>query len=495
MKDLVQLLPEASRQLYEVITSEIQPLIDDESWTQAIARVDAILRGIPVDQENRQLRGALLVKRGELYLESERYEEAEEDLRHALHNGMRHPGVWALAGWTQYHLDRPQKAREFFDRVLEQDADDVSALSGRAIVLLDLDELDLARADLTRAIRCDPDNGELYGMRAEIYVTQGDLNHAERDIKRAREEDPGDLDHAILAARISAALGRQSDALQVLVTALRGEEEPPLEALLLRSYLYLTEGKTSQARADAISASNRFPDEAFALVQLAHVQLAEGNVQLAAKAAERAVKLDPSLPDAYLVRGAVRRINGQEAEATADFERASQAPAELPMFLFGPAYDAIDADQLDTNLLEIIGATDPAGAGFPDPNEMDGAGGGNPFAGMGGMGGLGGMDPMSMMSKMFDSEGNLRGPFKPLVQMAFKNAPTILKNMPPSMLKSMGGIDPEMLKHIDMDNLTPEQLEAQMKEFYKMVQSGQDPREVMNKAREEFERQSGDKDS
>ena len=37
------------------------------------------------------------------------------------------------------------------------------------------------------------------------------------------------------------------------------------------------------------------------------------------------------------------------------------------------------------------------------------------------------------------------------------------------------GVDPEMLKNVDMDNISPDELEVQMKEFYKMMKSGQNP--------------------
>jgi hypothetical protein len=60
--------------------------------------------------------------------------------------------------------------------------------------------------------------------------------------------------------------------------------------------------------------------------------------------------------------------------------------------------------------------------------------------------------------------------------------------MPSGMLKNMGGMDPELLKQVDFDSMTPEQLEAQMKEFAKMMKSGKDPMEMVREAREELEK-------
>lgn len=480
-----QMLTQEHRGLYAAIAQEIQPLLDDESYLQAIARIDMILQGIPVDQENRLLRAAFLVKRGEIKLEAEDYEEAEEDIRHGLHNGMRLPSVYALAGWSQYNLDRPEKAREYFDQVLDEDPDDLSALTGRALVFGELDEPEKALTDLTQALQLDATDASLYAMRAEVLMQLERLEDAERDLNEARRLAPRDHDHALLLARLLTVMRRAPEALGIMEGALARDDDPSLEALLLRSHLHLLNGDGSKARSDAMSASNRFPDEAFALVQLAQVQLSEGNAALAMKAASRAVKLDPTLPDAYLVRGAAARLKGDEAAATQDFSRASQAPAELPMFLFGPAYAALGDDDLHHSMLGLMqGQEEQAAAQAAQASA-------NPFAGLGGMGGMpgmGGMDPMKMMGQMFDEDGNIRGPFKPLLKMALKNAPSILKNMPPSMLKNMGGIDPSMLEGIDFDSLSSDEIESQMQQFAKMMKSGQNPMDAVKQARDELEK-------
>ena len=472
-------LPEAMRPHYDYIIQELAPFVEAESYAQAIARLEVVLQSVPTDQDNRLLRAALLAKRGELHMEDEDYEQAEDDIRHALQNGLRLPAIYALSGWAHFYLDRLEEARQSFERVLEEDPDEVSALKGRAMVLQELEELDLARADLTHAIRVSGDDAGLYGMRAELHTLQGNLEHAERDLRKARELDPKDPDLALAHARHCAVSGDIEQASQIMDRALR-HDDLSLEALLLRSHLRLMSGRKADARADAMKASNRYPDEAFAFVQLAQVQLSEDNISLALKAAERAIKLDPSLPDGYLVRGAARRARGEEAEAAEDFKRASGTPAELPQLIFGPAFHAIDGQNLHASAVETL-----YGAGSPQAQAPSGGAGAetNPFAGMP-FPGLGGMDPMRMMGQMFDDEGNIRPAFRPILRMAFKNAPALLKNMPPGMLKNMGGIDPAMLGQLNLDELSPEDLEAQLKELYKMMKSGQDPMAAMRQAQD-----------
>lgn len=465
-------LPEQLKSFYDAIVTEIQPFVDTESYPQAINRINMILQSIPTDQENRLLRAALLAKRGEMHMESESYEDAEEDIRHAIHNGMRVPPVFVLSGWTHYYLEDLDKSRQFFDRALEEDASFVDALMGRAMVLQELDDLDMARADLTHAIRFDERNASLYALRADIHILQENLDQAMNDIRKAREIDGDDVDYALAHARLEAVQGNFTRAASIVNQALQDDEDLSLEALLLRSYLSLLTNKKDEARSDAMTASNRFSDEAFAFVQLAQVQLAQGNTSLALKAAERAVKLDASLPDAYLVRGHARQAKGDETGAQEDFKRASSASPELPLFIFGSAYEAVDQDRFNGAINQLYQkSTTPQKPAQPAADPFGGA---NPFAGMPGLGGMGGMDPMKMMGQLFDEEGNIRPMFRPFLRMALKNAPSMLKNMPSSMTKNMG-VDPEMLKNMDLDNISSEELEAQMKAFYQMMKAGQNP--------------------
>jgi len=114
-------------------------------------------------------------------------------------------------------------------------------------------------------------------------------------------------------------------------------------------------------------------------------------------------------------------------------------------------------------------------SGAAGPAAAAGAGGAaNPFAGLsGGIPGLG-INPMSMLDQIFDDDGNIRPTFKPILKMAMKNAPSLLKTVPPGMLDNTG-IDPSMLDGVDPDDISEEQLEAQMRLFYKMVKNGQNP--------------------
>jgi tetratricopeptide (TPR) repeat protein len=481
-------LPKEQEQQLEAIEAELEPLrAQAESGKQsgsgkqaalrrAQSSLDKILSNVPDSSDYRLLRAALKTHRADLHLDLGEPGRALEDAQDAVEAGWRTPEVFDAAGWASYSLDRPEAARDWFDRALEADPDQVSSLMGRALALVEVEEFDHARSDLTHAINIEGSDAQLYALRGDVFVRMNKFGQAERDLVQARELDPSEPDYALQLARMMMVQGNTEQAAGVIDEAVDADETA-LEALLLRSHIHLLGGRGEQARADAIRASNYFPDEAFAFVQLAHVQLAAGKSNLALKAAERAVELDPSLSDSYMVRGAARHMRGEMEGAKEDFDRAHQAPAELPMFLLGPCYGTLEKAGFQTSMRDMLSRySEAVSAGSPSAQAEGGAKGQPPF---------GSFDPMSLLGQVFDDSGNMKGRFKPFLEMAMKNAPNILKNVPPGLLRNVGGLDPSQLEDLDLSEMSSEQLEAQMRQFYEMMQSGENPFEEMNKDKPE----------
>ncbi len=468
-------LGEDHQKMWDQILAELEPLVEGGGLSQAIERLSAALKMMGEGEETAALRARVVSRRGECLLDVDEPQAAYEDAQQALALGLKGVDIYALAGWSCYALEKPTRAREYFDQALVDAPDDVSLLTGRALSFIDLEHFDQARADLSHALRLDEENAELLSMRGEVHLRLRDLEGATKDLKKAVALAPSEPDYCLALARLYLAKGKIDQALAVVDGALVEDEEIALEAHLLRSHLHLLSGQVGAARADAIRASNLFPDEAFAFVQLAHVQLTQGKLALAKTAAERAVLLDPSLPDAYMVRGAARQMDGDADGAKRDFKRASRAPVELPVFLLGPAHHLTEGAGmgLDASLLELL--AQQGGAGGFDPGTFDPADFAKAF-GQGAMPGAGaipgGMNPLKMLEKVFDDSGNLRGPFKPIFEMAFKNAPKIMENLPPGML---GDLDQEQLDKLDLSNLSSEEIQERMREFYQMMKSGAGP--------------------
>lgn len=101
---------------------------------------------------------------------------------------------------------------------------------------------------------------------------------------------------------------------------------------------------------------------------------------------------------------------------------------------------------------------------------------------------------MSLLGQVFDESGNMKGRFKPFLEMAMKNAPNILKNVPPSLLKNVGGLDPSQIEGLDLSELSSEQIEEQMRQFYEMMQSGENPFDGVNENGSSSDDEDGDQD-
>jgi tetratricopeptide (TPR) repeat protein len=458
-------LSKEQEQQLEAIEAEIEPLRAHQgvgkrtAFKKARSSLDSILSNVPAAADYQLLRAALLALSADVYLDLGEPSRAIEDACAAIEGGWRRPNAFDAAGWANYSLDRPEAARDWFNRALEGDPDQISSLMGRALSLVDVGDFDHARSDLTHALKLDGSDAELYALRADVFVQMDKLDQAERDLVQARELAPDEPDYALQLARLLMIQGHSEQAAGVIDDAIN-TDETALEALLLRSHIHLVSGRNEQARADAIRASNNFPDEAFAFVQLAQVQLTSGKSNLALKAAERAVELDPSLSDSYMVRGLARQTRGETDGAKEDFDRAHQAPAELPMFLLGPCYGTSDKAGFQATMREMLSRSPEA---VPEAGQHPGQ---PPF---------GNFDPRSLLGEVFDDSGQMKGRFKPLLEMAMKNAPNILKNVPPSLLKNMGGFDPSQLEDIDLSEMSSDQIEAQMRQFYESMQSGEDP--------------------
>lgn len=459
-------LPDDQRDQYDQIVAELDPYIESGTPAPALEKLDRILGSIPDDSDHELLRAGLVAERSGLKLDVDRDESALEDVEKAIDAGWEDADTFATGGWARFAMGRTGAARDDFDRALELDGDHVSALTGRSLALLEIEEYDLARSDLTHAIKLDGDNPELYALRGEAYIGLRELDKAERDTRKARELAPRDPDYALALARLKLVQGEADEAAEAIDTAI-DEEDAPLDALLLRSHLSMLAGDKEAARQDAIRASNQYPDEAFAFVQLVHVQLAEGNLSLAKKAADRAVRLDPSLPDAYMVRGTVLQMQGETEAAQDDLERAHQAPAELPMFLLGSFYDVLEASGFSHSIRDLLDQ-------YTSMYEREAETGGEVPPGTP-PGGFGDFDPSDVMEQMFDDSGELDDRLEPFLEMAMKNAPNILQNLPSGLVQGLGGVDPSELEDVDLSDLSKEELEQQLEQVYEMMQSGQDP--------------------
>ena len=120
--------------------------------------------------------------------------------------------------------------------------------------------------------------------------------------------------------------GRQQTAETMLAQAVTA---CPVDAEARRHYAdsLWQRGARPEAIAQMEEAVRLADEDASFSVRLAEMYLADGRAELARQSADRAIELDPKLPEAWAVRGGVLRSLGQPREALADYLRAlGQAP-------------------------------------------------------------------------------------------------------------------------------------------------------------------------
>ncbi len=295
--------------------------------------------------------------RGDTYRLMERHDEALADLDRAVALDPTFSWAFAHRGDAHRRLGHDAAALADFDRAVELDPDYVWARAARADAYRYLRRFDDALAEFTRAIELQPDNAWAYAHRGDTYRSMERYDDALADLNRAIELQP-DNDWT-LASRASACRGlkRYQEALADLARAI---ELNPANgwALACRGETYRLMERYDEALADFDRAIALDGSDAWDLGSRGQTLVSLRRYEDAVADFDRAIELDPSMEWAiadrgeahwllrrydaaladldrviamnpadaeYLVaRGVVRRDRGDEAEAAADFRRATE---------------------------------------------------------------------------------------------------------------------------------------------------------------------------
>ncbi len=208
--------------------------------------------------------------------------------------------------------DDVECAVDAYDRVLEQDPDQVEALAYRAALIYRSGETEEALAGLDRAIEIDPTFVDAWGFRVVILEQEGRLEEALDEIRELSGGGDGDVGLAVVQQVDSAASDPAS-----------GIE--PLT--VLRMYEALIEGDPDEAAAHAYR--GWLFGRLAAQPDLDDAERADLREQ-ALSDLERAVEIDPTLPDAHVFRAVVLNQMGrteEAAEALRTFDSLEPVPS------------------------------------------------------------------------------------------------------------------------------------------------------------------------
>jgi tetratricopeptide (TPR) repeat protein len=221
----------------------------------------------------------------------------------------------------------PEEAKRQLGRALHAAPGSAALLTGLTRIDLQAGRAASALARLDRAIELQLDDPHILMLRAELLLRSGALARAEVDALRALESTPHVLGTGELLFAIYAREGKLAQALRSFEAAESvGVLGPGARAVLGR--LYLSQGRTQQAKQIFESELARDPAPASARMGLADLLAGEGqDLERALALARDAVDAMPGQPDALATLGFVEVSTGR-AQAGLEHLRSAIELAE-----------------------------------------------------------------------------------------------------------------------------------------------------------------------
>lgn len=205
--------------------------------------------------------------------------------------------LFSNLGTIQRRMQKHEEALESYTSALALAPRSVPILMNRATLYMEMGREDAACADYSSALDYDKDNQEALLMRAYIYMRKHDYRPAEADYRHLLQLDPSDFNGRLGLATLEQREGRPGNALAIL------------------------DGILSDLK-DAAASMETNERRATVYVARAGVEQDLGQLDLALADLDEAVRLHPSLAEAYLVRGQIYLAQEKKEPARRDFEQA-----------------------------------------------------------------------------------------------------------------------------------------------------------------------------
>ncbi len=149
--------------------------------------------------------------RGRIFMETEKYDSAEEDFNKAISLNPAFLDAFFQRGICKVNQGRATAGIEDFDKVIQADPKDLQALYCRASALKYSGQLDKALEDFKRIEEADKSNHAVSRQIAFIQYEKGSMDKAEAQFKRTFELNPQDMYSAIFLHIAGAKQGRKTE--------------------------------------------------------------------------------------------------------------------------------------------------------------------------------------------------------------------------------------------------------------------------------------------
>ncbi len=151
---------------------------------QSLGDVDAQLEDLNILLQKNPERGELLQWRLSLLMDSEKYKEAQHDIRNLL-STQDDQELQAYLGLTHYYLENIDSAFAIFDQLVEQQPTYIQTYLFAGSISLEEEEYDASLYYINKGLRVEPDNATLLFYKGIALVEKEDLIEGCRCLNKA----------------------------------------------------------------------------------------------------------------------------------------------------------------------------------------------------------------------------------------------------------------------------------------------------------------------
>ena len=257
--------------------------------------------------------------RGQARVDNGQGELAKADFEQAVKLDPRNSVVQGFLGSTAIREGRFDDAVVALTRAADLTANNMSALTQRAIAYRALDETSKALADYDELLRIDPKFYQAHQGKAEIYASHNQFDQALTEMDAALTTAPSDQHMQIQRAVILSQLDRRADANAAFAAVIKAK--PSMEAYLARAASRPKDDLQGRL-ADADAAEKLGPKNPAILNTRARAYVDAGKAAEALPMLDREISANPKSRGLLEWRALAYVKSGQTAAALKDFASA-----------------------------------------------------------------------------------------------------------------------------------------------------------------------------
>ncbi|HWN38793.1 MAG TPA: tetratricopeptide repeat protein, partial [Gammaproteobacteria bacterium] len=296
---------------------------------------------------------------GVLYLRTERYPDAQEQLAIAAQLGRNTALVHTALGLADVKMRRYSAAATDFQRALVLAPDDRNAQRGLLLALSETHEHNKAAALVEQLLRENPHDRDLWLYRARIALSADERAVALASLETALRLGDDSVDNRRACFELQMESGNVGRGVELL-RGLRARELP--FALLDQALGWLANENEWDRFRELLTSVDRAAlsgvEQSRLLTLRASLAVRDGNRRAASTALQEALDLDPSNADALLALGQIYRTDRDYGRAELVLRRASDYGEAREDALVARAEVAIEQEDFDGALMLLRNVVD-----------------------------------------------------------------------------------------------------------------------------------------